>query len=69
MSLNKCAREVIDEFRRSGIEVEIVQKRRHYLVFHGGNLVYKFGQGTKKPSWAMNALSATINRLKSERAP
>lgn len=66
MSFNKSAREVLAVFEKHGLEVEVVQKRKHYLVFHRGDLVYKFGQGTKKPSWAMNSLTATINRLKSE---
>ena len=69
MSYNKNAREVLVEFEKNGIEVEVVQKRRHYLVFHQGQLIYKFGQGTKKPSWAMNSLAATINRIKAETSP
>lgn len=63
-SLNKVAREVVQTFKDSGLEVEIVSGTKHYLVYHEGALVYKFGQGTKRPHWAMRKLDVVIRRLK-----
>jgi hypothetical protein len=60
---NKVAREVIQQFKDSGLEVEIVAGTKHYLVYHRGEQVYKFGQGTKRPGWAMVKLDALIRRL------
>ena len=60
---NKVAREVVQQFKDSGLEVEIVSGSKHYLVYCRGALVFKFGQGTKRPGWAMAKLGQVIRRL------
>ena len=66
MTLNKVARDVVQAFKKAGIEIEVPQKSKHYLVYHHGKLVYKFGQGTKAPVWATAALNQVIRDLKNE---
>lgn len=68
MKLNKVGREVIDRFEELGIDVEVRAGRKHYLVYFHDELVFKFGQGTKRPEWAMRSLDATARWLLENRA-
>ncbi len=69
MTLPKQGREVLRAFQKAGLEVEVRSASKHYLVYHRGELVYKFGQGTTAKGWTRKALGATIRRLAKASSP
>lgn len=62
-TLPKRGREVLRAFDKAGLAVELRSAAKHYLVYHKGELVYKFGQGTTAKGWTDKTLAATIRRL------
>lgn len=63
MTIPKQGQDAIRDFRAAGLEIEVVQKQKHYLIYHQGEIVYKFSQGTKAPAYAPGRRAAIIRRL------
>lgn len=55
-------------FKKAGLDAEVRSAKKHYLVYCGGELVYKFGQGTTTKSWQQTNLEALIRRLRDEKS-
>lgn len=69
MAIPKQGQEVIRDFQSAGLSIQVVAKAKHYLVYHEGVIVYKFGQGTKAPVYAKGRRAAVIRRLVEQSAP
>lgn len=63
ITLPRRGREVLKAFKTAGLDVDVRPASKHYLVYHKGELVYKFGQGTTVPRYADKALASVIRSL------
>lgn len=67
LRLTKNGRKVVAAFEKAGIPVEVRAGTKHYLVYHRGELVYKFGQGSTVPGHAQRSLRRAIRKITAKR--
>lgn len=67
--MSKAGRDVLRAFKKAGLEVELRCASKHYLVYHDGELVYKFSHGTTAPPFARKTVEHRIRRIKEAKSP
>lgn len=65
--MHKNGRDVLARFKEAGLDVEVQLRKKHYLVFLGDELVFKFSKGRSSRWRDERNLDNTIRRLKRSR--
>ncbi len=61
--MSRHQRDILRAFRKAGLEVEVVEGRKHFSIFHNGQLVQTMSKGTKQSKRFDADLRRRIRRL------
>lgn len=59
----KDHRTVLKDFAKAGLEIEVVSRSKHYMIYHKGDLVYKFSHGKSSRNRDQRNRAALIRGL------
>jgi len=61
--VNRQQREALRQFKKAGIEVEVVKDSKHITIYHDGEPVHALSQGSKVDPRAWADLRRKIRRI------
>lgn len=62
--MSKVQRQTLKMFKDAGLDVEVVNDKKHWAVYHAGVLVHAMSHGTKEPPRVAANIRRKIRRIK-----